>query len=102
MTDNGTNWKEKFSSLVQTCQEELKKTTEIGKRMISASKTNSQMREAHEELGTLVRKAIIDKSVSWTSPRVEQLLEQIQKCEAEIESIEKDVQAIKKNHSDNH
>ena len=47
-------WKSKFQEMMQVCQEELKKTTEIGKKMLTASKANSDLKEAYEELGIYI------------------------------------------------
>ena len=44
-------WKNKVQDILHTCQEELKRTTEIGKKMLSASSTNSELHSAYEELG---------------------------------------------------
>ena len=30
------DWKDRFNDIVQTCQDEIKKTTEIGKKMLTA------------------------------------------------------------------
>ena len=46
--DNNPNWSKKFMQVLQHAQEELKKTTEIGKKMISASKTSSELHELYE------------------------------------------------------
>ena len=47
--DKNPNWSKKFIQVLQHCQDELKKTTEIGKKMISASKTNSELHELYED-----------------------------------------------------
>jgi polyhydroxyalkanoate synthesis regulator phasin len=89
-------WKDRFNEIVQTCQEELKKTTEIGKKMLSASKTNTQLNESYEELGHLAFKAIEKGELTWDHMRVQELIKTIKTCEKDLEEIEKDVSNIKK------
>lgn len=90
-------WKDRINDIVQTCQEELKKTTEIGKKMLSASKTNSVLNESYEELGHLAFKACEKGELKWEHMRVQELINTIKKCEADLETIENDVSEIKKN-----
>lgn len=89
-------WKERFNDIVQVCQEEIKKTTEIGKKMLSASKTNTQLNESYEELGHLAFKAIEKGDLKWDHMRVEELMNSIKTCEKDLENIEDDVSKIKK------
>jgi hypothetical protein len=95
MSAENTKWKEKFSTILNTCQEELKKTTEIGKKMLSASKTNTSLKDTYEELGHLVVKSIRNNELDWSNARVHQLIAKIEECEAKLESIEEDVKNIK-------
>lgn len=90
-------WKERFTEMVQVCQDELKRTTEIGKKMLSASKTNTTLNEAYEELGHITFKAIEDGSLSFEDNRVKELVNTIRSCEFDLEKIESDVNNIKKN-----
>lgn len=97
---NKDNWKEKFSGLLNTCQDELKKTTEIGKKMFAASKTNSDIKENYEELGVILFKGLEDGSIKLESDKALKLCEQIKAWQKDLESIEADVQAIKKEESE--
>lgn len=90
-----SEWKMKFQEIYQLCSEELKKTTEIGKKMLSASKTNSNLHEAYEELGILAAKALKNKELQWENPRVEKLLKTIDGCQTDLNSIEKEVNDIR-------
>lgn len=94
--ENQPHWKDRFNEIVSVCQEEIKKTTEIGKKMLSASKTNTQLNESYEELGHLAFKAIERGDLKWEHMRVTELIETIKNCEKDLESIEKDVTKIKK------
>lgn len=89
------DWKNKVNEIFQVCQDEFKKTTEIGKKMISASKTNSCLHETYEEIGSLVVQALKDGDLKWDNPRVNELIETINKCEEDLELIEGEVNKIK-------
>lgn len=88
-------WKSKVQELFQSAQDEFKRTTEIGRKMLSASKTNSNLHEAYEELGMLVAKEIKNGNLKWENARVKELLCQINDCEKDLETIESEVKKIK-------
>ncbi|MBT3584552.1 MAG: hypothetical protein HN509_06580 [Halobacteriovoraceae bacterium] len=88
-------WKAKVQEIFQVCQDELKRTTEIGKKMLSASKTNSSLHDAYEELGHLAAKAVTEKEIEWNNPRVKELLNIIGNCESDLEDIEEEVNKIR-------
>lgn len=89
------HWRSKFNEIVQVCTDELKKTTEIGKKMLNASKTNSNLHEAYEELGVLVTKALEKEQLNWDNPRAHELIKKIQKCQSNLSDIESEVNKIK-------
>lgn len=88
-------WKERVQELYQTCSEEIKRTTEIGKKMLSASKTNSSLHESYEELGKLVAEALENKTIVWDEPRAQELLNTVKNCQKDLESLEDEVNRIK-------
>ena len=88
-------WKDKVQELFQVCQDELKKTTRIGKKMLSASKTNTNLHEAYEEIGRLAVKSLKENEINWDNPRVEELLSTVATCESELKEIESEVHNIK-------
>ena len=89
------HWKNRFNNIIQVCQDELKRTTEIGKKMLSASKTNSSLHESYEELGHIVAKAIESKELDWDNARAKELIEKINSCKSDLELIEDEVNKIK-------
>lgn len=91
------DWKAKFNDLVQSCQNELKRTTQIGMKMLSASQSNAQLHEKYEELGRLAMQALEKGEIEWKSVEVEELTEKIAKLRETLEGLEKDVADIKKN-----
>lgn len=88
-------WTVKFQEMIHVCQDELKRTTEIGKRMLSASKSNSSMHEAYEELGHLIKKALENDEVKWENSRAQELVESISACEKELNLFETEVNDIR-------
>lgn len=92
---SNAEWKGRVQRMLQTCQGELKRTTEIGKRMLSASKTNSKLHENYEELGVLLAKAMNSGELTWDNPRVHELLTEIKACEKNLEDIEDEVNNIR-------
>lgn len=88
-------WKDKVQEMFQVCQEEIKRTTKIGKKMLTASKTNTCLHEAYEELGQLAAKEIESKNLTWENPRVIELLDMIKNCESDLDEIEVEMNKIK-------
>jgi glutamate dehydrogenase/leucine dehydrogenase len=91
-----SKWKGKVQGFLNVCQEEIVKTTEIGKKMLSASKTNSILKDHYEEIGKIVVKELKAGRLEWEHPRVNELSREIEKCKQELQKMEADVQKIKK------
>ena len=88
-------WRKKFQDVWETCHGEVKKTTDIGKRMFTASKTNSSLHESYEALGKLTRKCIDSGELKWESAEVEELLTKIKDCEINLKNIEEEMNKLK-------
>lgn len=88
-------WKNKFQDLMQVCQSELKKTAEIGKKMISASQSSAAIEKSYIELGKLVFNSHKDGDLNWDNELSKKLIEKITSLKLELEEIEKEVQDIK-------
>lgn len=82
----------KFLSLLGI---EIKKTTKIGQRMISASQYNGQINELLQELGELTIAAKKSGELNWNNERLIQIMNTIEELERDIEKIEKEVHSIK-------
>ncbi len=92
-----SQWKNRMQEMLSLCQEELKKTTEIGKKMINASKTSSELHETYEQLGHLILQDIKQKNIEWNNPEASKLISIIETKEEELEKMEGEVRNIKKN-----
>ncbi len=88
-------WQNRVQEIFQVCQDELKRTTQIGKKMLSASKTSTDLHDAYEELGALVLKEMREGRLEWDHPRAQELLSQIDTCEKDLEFIEEEVNKIR-------
>lgn len=95
MTDNN-EWKQKVQDLLGQFQEEVKKTTQIGMKMLSASKTNTCLNKNYEELGELAYEAIKNGDLIWDNGKVKELIDGIDGCLVNLSDIEKEVSEIKK------
>jgi hypothetical protein len=95
MEQDAQKWKLRVQQLLQNCQDELKKTTEIGKKMLSASKANTTLKNSYEELGMLAEKAINIGEIDWNSSQVQEILGKIKDAKESLEHIEDEVQQIK-------
>lgn len=89
------SWKDKFNSFMNTAQAELKKTTQIGSKMLDASQSNSQLHNKLESLGKMALEAMRTQSLVWKDEGVEKLVSEIEELEAKLNQLEEDVQKIK-------
>lgn len=93
---NSSDWKNKFSDLLNTCQSELKKTTQIGLKMVSASQSNAKLHDTYEALGQWLKQAVDKGDIKIEDTDVQNLLNLVSQLEEELQSYEQDVQDIKK------
>lgn len=93
------NTRHKFRSkvkfLISSCHEEIKKTTSIGKKMLSASKTNTDLHQTYEELGNLAYNMIKSGELEWNHRKVHDLVKQVDILEEELAEIEEEVKKLK-------
>lgn len=90
-----SQWRGKVQKVVETCHAEFRRTTEIGKKMLSASKTNTALHESYEELGHLAFRAIKENRLDWGDPRVHDLMDKIKQCEKDLEMFEGEISKIR-------
>lgn len=102
MAANNSDWMNKFQEVINSCQVELKKTTQIGMKMLSASQSNAQLHETFEALGYLTREALRNGDIEWESEKVQELLAKIDSLENELENFEFEVRNLKNPSSPDH
>lgn len=93
--NNTGQWKTMMQDMLNNVQGEIKKTTDIGVKMFSASKTNSCLKESYEELGRLAIKEIRAGRLNWDNSRVNKLNETITECEESLVEIEKNMNKVR-------
>ena len=74
---------------------EITRTTAIGKKMLTASRTNAHLKDTYEQLGRLLEKGIENGEVDWDSTKIRALLHTAKACKKDLEHIEKQVYKIK-------
>ena len=89
------NWKSRMQDLLHVCRDEMKRTTVIGKKMISASRISTTLNRAHEELGELVAKELRAGKLEWEHPQVKRILKTVVECEEQLEEVESQVNRIR-------
>jgi hypothetical protein len=94
-TSKDKEWTTKVFEVLQTCQDEIKKTTVMGKKMLSASKTNSCLHESYEELGKIAFSDLDCGQLEWGNSKVPALIEKINQCHQELALIEKEMNKVK-------
>jgi len=90
------DWKNKFQEMMQICQGELKKTAEIGKKMLTAGQSNAALEKKYIKLGRLAFAHMESGDLDWSNEDVKSLFGEIQDLKTELESLENEVQDIKK------
>ena len=97
--NNSNDWKKRLSDVLNSCQGELKKTTEIGRKMLAASRRNSELKEAYEMLGLMAMSDVKNGKMQWNNTKAMDLIKKIEKFEEELQKMEGDVQDIKADRS---
>ncbi|RPJ73354.1 MAG: hypothetical protein EHM20_12365 [Alphaproteobacteria bacterium] len=90
-----SNWKIIMEHWLFNVHQQVINTGVIGKKLLTASKTNSHLKETYEELGRLLEKGIKAGEVEWDSAKVRALLNTADACKKDLEHIEKQVYKIK-------
>jgi len=95
MTKKEPDWKIRAQELIHLAQDELKKTAEIGKKMLFASQKTTELRDYYEMLGHKAVTDLRNKKLTWSDPEVLEIMEQIEAMENSLQEIENDVREIK-------
>jgi hypothetical protein len=90
-----SNWKVNFDRWLFSFHQEVIKAGVIGKKLLTASRTNAHLKETYEELGRLLEKGIETKEVEWDSAKVRALLHTARACKKDLEHLERQVHKIK-------
>lgn len=90
-----SKWKVYLNRWFLSFHQEAIKAGVIGKKLLTASRTNAHLKDTYEELGRLLEKGIESGEVDWDSKKVRALLHTAKACKKDLEHIEKQVYKIK-------
>ena len=90
-----SNWKVNLDRWLFSFHQEVIKAGVIGKKLLTASRTNAHLKETYEELGRLLEKGIESGEVEWDSAKIRALLHTARACKKDLEHLEKQVYKIK-------
>lgn len=90
-----SQFKGQFNFWLLNLHKEIMKTGAIGKKMLTASRTNSDMKESYENLGRLLERAVENGEVDWDSPKMRALIHNIKACKKDLKEIEQKINVIK-------
>lgn len=93
--ENKGHWKKKFNDILNVCQDEVKRTTKLGKKMLSASKENTCLNDAYRDLGKHICNEVNSNKLDLDDNIVNELILKISECKVNLEKIETDLKDIK-------
>ncbi len=96
---NNETWRKKALGVLQACENELRRTTAIGMKMIHASKASSELHETYEEIGRNVVKMIDAGEIASPSARIDNLVARVRELEQVLGDMEGQVSELKKEDS---
>ena len=84
-----------FNHWFFTIHQEVIKTGAIGKKLLTASRTNAHLKNTYEELGRLVEKGIDSGELQWDCVKARALLQTIKACKKDLDHLDYQVHKIK-------
>lgn len=79
----------------ETLKREILKTTLIGKKMFSATKETTILKDLHEVLGYTLVKKIREKKIQIEDLEINEIIKKIDTHEESLDALEQDVNEIK-------
>jgi hypothetical protein len=89
------NFKNRVNRFVYSFHQEILKTGHIGKKLITAGRTNSHLKDSYEELGRLIESKIDLNELEINDHKVKALMHTIKACKKDLKEIEDQVNQIK-------
>ena len=91
----GPKFSGNFNFWLLNIHTEIMKTSAIGKKMLTASRTNAHLKDTYEELGKLLERGIENGEVDWDSPKMRAMIHTIKACKRDLQYIEDKMNKIK-------
>lgn len=73
----------------------LLKTTKIGRKLLTASRTNAHLKETYEQLGRYVEGTLANGNLKEDDPKIKTMLHTIEACKKDLLHLEKQVNKIR-------
>lgn len=93
--NNRNSFKNKFNKMFFSLHQEILKTSAIGKKLLTAGRTNSHLKETYEELGRIIEQKVERGELNIDDSKIRSLLHTIQACKKDLKEIEEQVNRIK-------
>jgi len=89
------NFKAKINKLFFSFHREVLRTSAIGKKLLTAGRTNSHLKDTYEILGRVIESKIDRGELSIDDPKIRSLLHTIKACKKDLKELEEQVNQIK-------
>ena len=89
------NIKSKVNRFVFSLHQEIIKTSSIGKKLLTAGRTNACLKETYEELGRHIEYRLDCGVMDLDDPKIRSLLHTIKACKNDLKELEAQVNRIK-------
>jgi hypothetical protein len=89
------NFKSRVNSFVFSLHRELLKTSHIGKKLLTAGRTNAHLNETYQDLGRYLEKKFSSGEIESNDPIIKNYLHTIAACKKDLREIEDQVNRIK-------
>ncbi len=89
------NIKNKCHSFIGNLKTEILRTSAIGKKMLTAGRTNSHLKDTYEELGRIIENKVSSGEIEIDDAKIRSLLHTIKACKKDLREIEEQVNKIR-------
>lgn len=93
--DKQNNIKKKCNSFFWNLKTEILRTSVIGKKLLTAGRTNSHLKDTYEELGRMIETKVSNGEIEIDDPKIRSLLHTIKACKKDLREIEEQVNKIR-------
>jgi hypothetical protein len=89
------NFKRRFNQIVFNLHREILKTSAIGKKLLTAGRTNAHLKDTYEKIGRQIEYKIDLGELDISDPKITALLHTIKACKKDLKELEEQVNKIK-------
>ncbi len=92
---NQKNIKNKWHNFLGNLKTEILRTSVIGKKLLTAGRTNSHLKDTYEELGRIIEQKVDLGEIEIDDAKVRSLIHTIKACKKDLKEIEDQVNKIR-------